>query len=607
MMFYEIFPTNFYMLPENRQNELLAKFTLFLHSIPSTIRVIIIKGKRGVEIEGRIVVIEHPTFYIECQESIDNILESTQFLFQNIDSIPIPKIRKEKWNYLILEDGRFAKNFTIYELPSVLPIGFLSELYDIADLIQFKITSLPSEDAVSKLENYKKTLNALILTHLNKKRSPPQNLLLKKEMVEATLQAIIMGLSKLFKISINFTIFASSIKELKEKSKQLQNKLSARLIKIDSPKFLQKEIYEGDGKKLYVESNTICAFYPFVTSEIIESGGIFLGINVKSGAPVVFNPLIRPNLNISIIGTSGSGKSFTTKIFLKRLLEKHPDMLVYIIDPEGEYSALMNWLGGETINISSLELGLDPLILFEKGEAADIICDATGLIDRKDISRIRDLIMSSNSLLELYNKLPSDLKEKFSSIINGPESFIFRGESLLFSPKMSFNMKGVESKFIKQLSSLLIFGKIWQIVSKHNVFGISKATPRLIIVDEAWLFMEVPSAAIFLEKVARLGRKRNCILIINTQRPADIIEKNFGRTILENSATKIIMKQDELNKKIMSEIFGLSNQEIELTINLSQGEGLLMTETTHIWVHFLASSDDEYCLFTTKPSESMTF
>lgn len=604
---YEIFPTNFIFLPEHRQDELLSRFVLMLNSAPSTIKVVMVKGKRGIELGGgRTAVIEHPTFYIECGEPIDDILESTRFLFQRVEELPVPKVWRERWNHLLLEDGRVARSFTAYDLPATLPVGFLSEVYDIAEVVQFKATPISPEEASSKLEGYKRTLNALISAHASKRRSPPQYLINKREMAEAALQAVSMGSSRLFRFSLTFAVAAQDLAALKEKSSLLRNRLSARLVRIDSPKMVQGDLYEGDGKKLFIDSGTAGAFYPFVAGEVLESGGIFLGINARSGAPVVYNPLVRYNLNVSVIGTSGSGKSFTTKIFITRLLDKHPDMPVYIIDPEGEYGPLMAYLGGEPVRISGdRPLGLDPLSLFDKSEAADVICDSAGLTERKDISRIRDLVMSSKSIGDLHAKLPADLKEKLSSIFGGPEAFIFKGSPMPFVPKMSFDMKGIESKFLKQLISLLIFGKIWNVISKPDAFGLTKSTPRLVVVDEAWLYMEIPSAAGFLEKISRIGRKRNCILIINTQRPADMIEKHAGRTILENSATKILMRQDESSRRIASETFGLSEQETEIVLDLPQGEGLLMTETTHAWVQFTATSEEEYQLFTTKPSETV--
>jgi len=614
---YEIFPVNFVMLPEQRQDELTSRFHFLLNSVPSTVKVAMVRGKRGVELGAdRAAVVEYPTFFVECSEPLDDILEANRFLFQRVDAMPILRARDEKWSHLVLEDGRLAQCLTVYELPASLPIGFLSELYGVADIVQFTATPIDPEEATGKIENYKRALNALVAASINKKRSPNQALLLKRDMAEKALASVTMGSSRLFKVSTTLAITASSTDELKEKAKQLRNRLNSRLIRVDCPKMVQRLLYEGKGKSLYMDTGTLGAFYPFVAGEVLESGGVFLGINALSGAPVVYNPLVRPNMNISIIGTSGAGKSFTSKVFLNRLLSRDPEIPFYVIDPEGEYTPLVEWLGGQVVHVKNYEgrgLGLDPLALFDKGEAADAVCDIAGLTERKDVSRVRDLVMSSNSLEELYEKLPQDLADKFSSIRGGPESFIFQGEPFSFTPKMSFDMRGIESKLVKQLVSLLVFGKIWQIVSKPDVFGITKGTPRLVLVDEAWLFMAIPSAAAFLEKAARLGRKRNCILLINTQRPADMIgdpragalsaTAAAGRTILENSATKILMKQDDANRRIVGEAFGLSEQEMDMVVDLPQGEGILITETTHAHVQFMASSQEEYQLFTTKPTD----
>jgi len=615
---YEILPVNFITLPEQRQDELASRFHFLLNSVPSPVRIAMVRGKRGVELgPDRTAVVEYPTFFIECGEPLDDILEANRFLFQRADSFPVPDVRTARWSHLVLEDGRLAQCLTVYELPAALPIGFLSELYGTADVVQFTASPLDPEEAARKIENYKRTVNALVSAAVSKRRSPSQALLNKRNMAERALAAVTMGSSRLFKVSTTFAVTGSSVNELRDKVRQLRNRLNARLIRVDSPKMVQGRLYEGRGKVLYVDTNTLGAFYPFVAGEVLESGGIFLGINALSGAPVVYNPLVRPNVNISIIGTSGAGKSFTSKIFLNRLLGRDPEIPFYVIDPEGEYTPLVEWLGGQAVHVKNYEgtgLGLDPLALFEKGEAADTVCDIAGLTERKDVSRVRDLVMSSQSLEELYGRLPADLAEKFSSMKGGPESFIFQGQPLSFTPKMSFDMRRIESKLVKQLVSLLIFGKIWQIVSKPDAFGITRATPRMVLVDEAWLFMAIPSAATFLEKAARLGRKRNCILLINTQRPADMIgdvragasltaTAAAGRTILENSATKILMKQDEANRRIVGEAFGLSEQEMDAVVDLPQGEGILITETTHARVQFVAPTQEEYQLFTTKPSD----
>jgi len=54
-----------------------------------------------------------------------------------------------------------------------------------------------------------------------------------------------------------------------------------------------------------------------------------------------------------ILGVSGSGKSFTGKNEIVSVILRDPNADVIIIDPEREYSQLINALGGEVIHISA--------------------------------------------------------------------------------------------------------------------------------------------------------------------------------------------------------------------------------------------------------------
>jgi len=116
--------------------------------------------------------------------------------------------------------------------------------------------------------------------------------------------------------------------------------------------------------------------------------------------------------------------------------------------------------------------------------------------------------------------------------------------------------------------------------------------------------MGMPIAAKFLDTVSRMGRKRNVMFVILTQRPEDILQ-GVGRGILENSATKIIMKQNEIAAPLVKEAFGLSETEEEMVQNFEPGDAILISENVHVSLHFYAT-EEEYKLFTTKPSEIET-
>jgi type IV secretory pathway VirB4 component len=128
--------------------------------------------------------------------------------------------------------------------------------------------------------------------------------------------------------------------------------------------------------------------------------------------------------------------------------------------------------------------------------------------------------------------------------------------------------------------------------------------PKLVVVDEVWMFVAMPSAARFLESVARRGRKRNVIFVTNTQRAADVLEGAGGKALIENCATKVLMRQDEAAIKLVSDVFRLSPAESDAILDFKPGQAVLIAEDVHVPVNFYATPE-EHALFTTKPAERL--
>ncbi|MGB9622492.1 MAG: hypothetical protein ACPL07_01485, partial [Candidatus Bathyarchaeia archaeon] len=107
--------------------------------------------------------------------------------------------------------------------------------------------------------------------------------------------------------------------------------------------------------------------------------------------------------------------------------------------------------------------------------------------------------------------------------------------------------------------------------------------------------------------VARLGRKRNVLFYINTQRPADILGEHgasgSGRTVIENSATKLVLRQDPISSDVVAKVFNLSDFEKEYVVSCEPGEGIFIVGEVHVPIKIIAS-EEEYRLFSTKPSEA---
>ena len=91
---------------------------------------------------------------------------------------------------------------------------------------------------------------------------------------------------------------------------------------------------------------------PFHTQEIMQPGGIYYGQNAVSKNMLVADRRKLLNGNSFRLGVSGSGKSFSAKEEIVDLaLSTEDDIL--ILDPESEFTSLVEELQGEVIRISA--------------------------------------------------------------------------------------------------------------------------------------------------------------------------------------------------------------------------------------------------------------
>lgn len=110
---------------------------------------------------------------------------------------------------------------------------------------------------------------------------------------------------------------------------------------------------EGRG----IHSGSIAAAFPYIYKNIMDPGGICLGRN--GGVPVFVDFFARDkervNSNMVVIGKSGSGKSYATKMILANLAAENSK--IFILDPENEYTALAKSLNGKIIDVGSATQG----------------------------------------------------------------------------------------------------------------------------------------------------------------------------------------------------------------------------------------------------------
>ncbi len=112
-----------------------------------------------------------------------------------------------------------------------------------------------------------------------------------------------------------------------------------------------KELQRG------VPTYTLAGVFPFISSELQDEGGFYLGDNAY---PVFIDFFARDaqrvNSNMMIIGKSGSGKSFATKTLLANFSADNTK--IFICDPEKEYAELTEKLKGKFIDVGSSLQGI---------------------------------------------------------------------------------------------------------------------------------------------------------------------------------------------------------------------------------------------------------
>lgn len=180
-------------------------------------------------------------------------------------------------------------------------------------------------------------------------------------------------------------------------------------------------------------------------------------------------------------------------------------------------------------------------------------------------------------------------------LVEGPLSIMFKGQSRL-QQRNILSLKGTyagEEKVTMLL--ILALARAWKQINELPL-----QIPKILVIDEGWMLFTMPSTARFVNLIARVGRKLNVIFIFITQRPEDVIANEYGRALLDNADTKILLRNNELAAMKISESLQLSKEEQNMLINFLRGEALLLTREYRLRVQ-IKPSEEELRLFSTSP------
>ncbi len=99
---------------------------------------------------------------------------------------------------------------------------------------------------------------------------------------------------------------------------------------------------------------------------------------------------------------------------------------------------------------------------------------------------------------------------------------------------------------------------------------------KRVVVDEAQLMLEQEEHAKFIDNVFRRIRKRSGSAVAATQDFRKFADNEWGRAIVQNSETKVLLKQDKNDKDAVMKTFGLEEREFEDLLGYTDGQARWM-------------------------------
>lgn len=377
-------------------------------------------------------------------------------------------------------------------------------------------------------------------------------------------------------------------------------------------------------------TESLAVLNPFRVQEIMDKGGIYYGENAISHNLIMVNKEKLLNQSAFLLGVPGSGKSFSAKELITFLsLSTNDDIL--ICDPEGEYSALVNAMGGEVIEVSASSRdhinamdmldgygdGVNPvsdksefiLSLFEqldkKGlgpKQKSIIDRCTALVydDYNKTGVMPTLIDLRKKLLEQPEKEANELALSLELFTNGSLN-VFAHETNVNTRSriISYDIYKL-GKQLKTMGLLVITDAMINRVSENY----KKGKRTHIFIDEIHVMFANEYSAAFFNSAWRQFRKRNAYPTAITQNVEYLLSSVDASTMLSNSEFIVMLNQASSDRQELARLLNISDEQMSYITNSDAGCGLIKYGSSLVpFVNRFPKDTKLYKLMTTKPTE----
>ncbi len=298
-----------------------------------------------------------------------------------------------------------------------------------------------------------------------------------------------------------------------------------------------------------------------------------------------------PSYNAVISGTSGSGKSFLSNLILKRLSEAS-DISTFIIDIGASYRRLTELQGGQyfTFDLNGMN-GFNPLgnVSLRDPSSVEAAVDIISAIIGD--SKLGIAKYERNILLQELSEMLVDRPEGLTlsmlrnSWLNSESSFLRNAAVILYgwtgdraygrlldnkkilkadSNWVCFDLRGLNDHVeLQRVLMLAIVKRLWEIVRNRE-------GKKILLLDEVWALIQYHAG--FIGEAFRTFRKHNASAVAVTQSIEDLATEALTSAVLNNTPTKIILKQSLRPERLQS-LLNLNKRELAIVGSLKSIKG----------------------------------
>lgn len=520
--------------------------------------------------------------------------------------------------------NKYLMSIAVYELPHAVYPGIMDDLNSMQ--IEFRFNTryviLDNDKAMTELKRQaekwkmkRKGIMGRIAEAMNMASTKEDDYAIQnQEEVEGQIQVLQSGETKYGFYNCSILIFHEDLNRLKELAQHIETKLQIREFSVKIEDINTFDSYMGSlpGKTyenlitLPIFTNQLACLFPITaywagdyetTKNFCQNGGenpVLAYVKTDANSPFRFTHHADDVGHMMIIGPAGSGKS-TLLNFVASQYPRYKDSHIFHFD-KGASSRVLNYaynglfydiikedeFGNET------KMSFQPLYkldtAYDKTWCENWLCNIAVLnglsLNNSHRIRIKDALKElskyqgedkSKRTMSRLNTLIQDqsLQDIFKHYTKGDSvGEIFDGDDyrLDMARYTVFEMRGLLNLADKKIIIPVIEFLFKVIEDKIS----TQSAPSVIILDEAWVFLD---NEIFKNKIKgwlKEMRKYNCSVIFATQSLEEAFNSSIANTLFQECPTKIMLPNPEANNPTVRKYYeqiGLNDNEIKIIKN----------------------------------------